>query len=329
MPGNHHPDDVSSVLRELVAAGRFQEALARHRAIGDPVLRQRAEVQLLAATAATRLGELSLAVSLAEGALDRFRSRGDRDGRMRAVNLLGAIAFEHGKLDIAERCFGEALLLAHDLDDNLMEARASNNLASLAVLRGRPEAALSLYRSALLAYSKLGDRRGTTEAYHNLGITFRLMKEWQDSQDAAAQAIRHAELVGERSLLALAVMGRAEIELERGDRDLARQELERASALAQEAGDAVGSAEVQRLTAVLAIAQGDYPTGLRLAQEARAVAERFGGVLLRAECHAAAARALRGLGRTVEAEQHRAEAARLFESLGAVRWLEELRREWS
>ena len=84
---------------------------------------------------------------------------------MRATNLAGAIAFERGQLDEAERAFGEALELARRLGDRLIEARASNNLASVAHLRGRPEAALSLYRGALLSYQRLGDRRGAAETW--------------------------------------------------------------------------------------------------------------------------------------------------------------------
>jgi len=322
------PEDLSRELRELVAAGQFRETLERAQTGLPNSVRQRPEVQLLAATAATRVGELTTAVSLAEAALEKFRARGDRDGRMRAVNLLGAIAFEHGRLPEAEPLFGEALFLARQLGDSLMEARASNNLASMAVLRGEPDTALTLYRSALLSYTRLGDRRGTSEAYHNLGITFRLIREWHDSQDAAAQAVRHAELVGERSLMALAVMGRAEIELERGDLELAERELDRAAALAHDAGDELGSAEVTRLQAVLALAKGDFESALRLAEAALLVAQRFASTLLEGESAAAAARALRGMGRTAEAENRRALAAERFEALGAVRWLEQLQREW-
>ena len=87
---------------------------------------------LLAATAATRLGELNEGSALAAQALTHFRSRGDWDGRMRAQNLLGAIHWERGQMAEAERVFGEALQLARQLSDSLMLARASNNLASVA-----------------------------------------------------------------------------------------------------------------------------------------------------------------------------------------------------
>ena len=103
------------------------------------------------------------------------RSRADDDGHMRSSNLLGVIAFEQGFLDQAHQSFTVALAIARALKDTLMTARVCNNLASLADLRGSVQDALTLYRSALLSYQRLGDRRGTAESYHNLGIVFRQM----------------------------------------------------------------------------------------------------------------------------------------------------------
>ena len=110
-----------------------------------------------------------------------------------------------------------ALDLAHRLHDSLMAARAGNNLASLLHLKGRPEEAVGLYRGALSSYLRLGDRRGTAETYHNLGLTFRQLTEFSEAEKAAQQAVRHAEFVGEPGLMALTAGGRAELRIEQGD----------------------------------------------------------------------------------------------------------------
>ena len=146
-------DDLTHQLRELVRTGRFREALEAYRAAGDGSAR--ADARLLAATAATRLGELELAETLAGDAVRRFAERGDFDGRMRALNLLGVIGFERGRLAEAEGRLTEALSIAYRLEDSLLAARACNNLASVAHLRGRPEEAVGLYRGALLGYQRL------------------------------------------------------------------------------------------------------------------------------------------------------------------------------
>ena len=320
-------DDSTDRLRELVRAGRFREALELYRrAPGEAA---RADARLLAATAATRLGELDLAETLAEEAVHRFAERGDFDGRMRALNLLGVIGFERGRLAEAERRLTEALSIAYRLDDSLAAARACNNLASVAHLQGRPDEAVGLYRGALLGYQRLGDRRGTAETYHNLGLAYRQLADYDEADNAVAQAVRHAESLGEPALMALASGGRAELRIARGDAELALPELDRAARLAEVAGDVIGGAEVQRIRALAALRQGRHVEAALEADAARATAAAHGVALLRAECAAIAALAYRALGRPDPAEERRTEALDLLGALGAVTLLERFREDWS
>jgi tetratricopeptide (TPR) repeat protein len=310
-------------MRSLLNQGRFSEVLAEFRQIQGRNLP--ADALLLAATAATRLGDFGMGTSCATAAFDRFRSRADDDGQMRSLNLLGVITYEQGRLDQAEQRWTDAIELARKLDDNLMVARTSNNLASVTYLRNDTMGALTLFRSALLSYQRVGDRRGMAESYHNLGIIFREMEQFVDANDAAERAVHHAEQVGERGLLGLAATGRAEISLARGELDLAQRELTRAGELAAASGDELGVIEVGRVQALLYLAQGEYEKAADQAERARAAAERARAMVLQAECSAAAARAWRQLGRPDNAEPRRLEALRLFESQGATRRLEELR----
>src|SRR3954470_8568048 len=310
------PDDPAQALRVLLEAGRYPDALEVYRELGDTRSSRRPDVQLLAATAATRLGELAVGAALAEEALRLYRGRGDRDGSMRALNLLGAIHWERGRMTEAERCFADALRLARQLQDSPMLARASNNLASVAHLQGRSDEAAELYRGALLAHHRQGDRRGTAETYHNLALVYRQAGDWQEAEDAAADAIRHAEMVGEAGLLALALVGRAELSVERGEAALAERELERAGKYALAAGDAIGAAEVHRVRALNALHQRDWPAALTHADAARQVALQYDSALMAAECAGIAARALKALGRTDDALVQRSEAETGFRRLG-------------
>jgi tetratricopeptide (TPR) repeat protein len=320
-------DDATTQLRELVRTGRFREALDRYRrqeaAPADPP----ADARLLAATAATRLGQYADGSVLAEQALRRFGVRGDLDGKMRALNLLGVLSFERGHLAEAEEYLSEALRLATHLEDSLIAARACNNLASVLHLRGRPDEAVGLYRGALLSYQRLGDRRGTAETYHNLGLTYRQMAEYPEADRAIGQAVRHAEFVGEPSLMALTTTGRAELRVDVGEISLAYSELERASALADRAGDVVGVAEVGRVRAVAALREGRAEAAALEAETARATAEIHGVALLQAECAAISALAWRALG-DPRAEARRAEAAAGFTALGATRLLATFEEQW-
>ena len=317
----------AQTLRALLGAGQFQDALEQYRALADAPESLRPDVQLLAATAATRLNDLDLGGSLAAEALERFRSRGDWDGRMRAFNLLGAIHWERGRIADAERCFSEAMRLARQLQDSLMLARASNNLASVAHLQGRFDEAAALFRGALLAYQRVGDRRGTAETYHNLGFAYRQAGEWREAESAAANAVRHAEVVGEPALLALVLGSKAELSIERGDTALAERELERAGRYAMESGDEIGRAEVLRVQALNALHQRNWQLALTLSDTGRGVALAHDSALLAAECAGIAARALSALGRKNEAKERQIEAATRFRQLGAVWHLERLEQE--
>jgi len=321
-------DDPTHQLRELVRAGRFREALDWYRrAEGD--LTGRPDAQLLAATSATRLGDFALAAALAGEALHRFAARGDFDGRMRTLNLLGVIGFERGRLADAEEHLSEALNLAYRLDDSLAAARACNNLASVVHLRGRPDEAVGLYRGALLSYQRLGDRRGAAETYHNLGLTFRQLAEYDDAEKAVHQSMRHAEFVGEPGLMALAAGGRAELRIEQGDWAFAYPELDRAGRLAERAGDVIGTAEIRRIRALAALRNGRYELAREEAEAALAVAEEHDSALLKAECAAVSALAHRGLGLDDMASSRRAEATAGYRALGAGHLLERFEAEWS
>jgi tetratricopeptide (TPR) repeat protein len=320
-------DDLTHQLRELVRTGRFREALEAYRRAG--AVAPRADALLLAATAATRLGELDPAEKLAGEAARRFAERGDFDGRMRALNLLGVIGFERGQLAEAESRLAEALSIAYRLDDSLLAARACNNLASVAHLRGRPEEAVGLYRGALLGYQRLGDRRGTAETYHNLGLTYRQLADYDEAEKAVMQAVRHAESVGEPTLIALTSGGRAELRIDQGDAALALLELDRASRVAELAGDVIGVAELRRIRAVAAWRDRRFDDAMEEAEAGRATAQEHGVALLKAECAALAALAYRALGRLETAETRRAEAVEVFRGLGAVKLLERFEDDWT
>lgn len=307
--------DPVAELRQLLSDGRFSDALAWHER--QDAARTRPDAELLVATAATRVGRYSLGESLAASSLERFRLRADDDGRMRAVNLLGAIHWHRGHLDEAQRCFTVALDLAQRLRDTRVAGHASNNLALVAHLRGHATYALSLFRTALLEYQRLGDRRGAAQAWHNLGLAYRELGSWPQAEDAVAEAVRHAELVGERALLALMLFGRAELALARGELALASRALERAEFCATHAEDATGIAEATRLRALLQLAANDVPAALEAASAAYALAKRVENALLKADCAATLALAALCMGDVERARVMHDEALRGYTALGA------------
>jgi tetratricopeptide (TPR) repeat protein len=311
-------------LRALLSEGRYQEVLDRHGSTVSEGAGSEPGIAIGVATAATRLGRLDQGETLAGLAEEQYRRRADDDGRLRCLNLLGAIAWERGQVDLATTRWTRALEMARTWRDTLMTARISNNLASALHLGGRGTEARSLYREAMLAYQRLAERRFTAETAHNIAITYRDDGELELAEDACAEAVRQAELVGDGALLALALTGRGETRVAQGDYVLAAADLDRAERLAAEAQDRLGVAEVARVRAVRLLAIGDFTGALAQAGAGRSAAQSLGSALLEAECAAVEVSALNGLGRNREAGERHAVAAAAFRRLGAVAQLDRL-----
>ena len=69
---------------------------------------------------------------------------------------------------LAERSFEAVLQGARALGDPGLGARATNNLAMVAQLRGKQMLAISLYGSALAEWRAAGDSAGEAQTSHNL-----------------------------------------------------------------------------------------------------------------------------------------------------------------
>lgn len=333
-PPNQGPPGPSSrpaasarALEELVARGRYADALESFHRLG-PAGREDPDAGLQAARAASYLGELETARSLARSALATYDSRKDERGRMGAVNVEGAIDFERGEYRAAADSFREAFELAVRIEDYRMIARSLNNLASIAFVEGRAPLATNYYRSALLAYRRLRDYRGQAETFCNLGIVERLAGRYDEAERAFEDAVHHAGLDGDPYLLALAWTGRAELHLERGLLDEAARDLARADELAALAGDEIGRTEIGRIRALLALARNQPSRAHVHAGETRERARRRGLRLIESECCAISARALKRLGDLREAESFRAKATAGLRALGAHALLERFEREW-
>ncbi len=321
------PGAWARVLEDMVARGRYGDALETFHGLDDEG-RKDPDTRLQAARAASYLGELETARSLAAAALVSFDSRKDERGRMGAVNLEGAIAFERGDYHAAGASFREAFELAVRVEDYLMIARSLNNLASIAFVEGRAPLAVNYYRSALLAYRRLRNYRGQAETFCNLGIVERLAGRYDEAEGSFEDAVHHAGLDGDPYLLALAWTGRAELQLERGLLAEAARDLARADELAALAGDEIGRTEIGRIRALLALAE-DRPSKAHVhAGETRERARRRGLRLIESECCAISARALKRLGHLREAESFRAKATAGLRALGARTLLERFERDW-
>lgn len=326
--GERLQGSIEQPLRYLVETARFREALALFLQWSDLAEQPIPEIQILAAQAASRIGEFDLSADLARAAETGFRSASNLAGVLECTNLLGAIAFERGCIDAAEARFREVLDLAEGSQCPRYTARGANNLAAIAHLRGEREYASYLYEKALVAYHQAEDQRGIVETWHNLALSHRGTKTAEAARASCARAVEAAERLGLGGLVALTLLGRAELLIEQECFDEAIADIDRAQLLAWLEGNEPHVLEAERLRALLALRRGSPGGAHHRAELIRSRADRAGCALIAAEAASIAALALKADSCLPEALAAHDLAVASFRALGATGLLERHERDW-
>lgn len=234
----------------LADAGRYAELVAYLNERPRDELEQSPLLALVCGIAHSRMGRLDVGGRWAGLGLLRAQQLGDRALEVRALNVCGAIALERGGIGEATQFFARAQEEAMADHDMAALGRCANNLGIIANVRGDYPCAIGAYSRAIAAYERAGYERGVAETHHNLGITYRERGQLDHAMQAADAALRGAQRLGDRALIAQALSGRAEIQIARGDPEMAIIEAERALAEHRALEDAVREAEDLRILAV-------------------------------------------------------------------------------
>jgi tetratricopeptide (TPR) repeat protein len=285
----------------------------------EPVHGLDPELILVLAEAGLRTGRLALAQALLGPLLPALERQGNTPAQRRAVNMLGAAAFELGLMDEAEGQFNSALALANGAGDHLTIGRATNNLGMIAHIHGQYDRALSHYQLAVPAYQRLGFRAGLAETHHNMALALRELGRLDEADRQERRAIEFAREAGDSRLLAMAQVGRADISLRRGEPAVAeagaRQGAERYAGIP----DALGEADALRLAGSARTALGSLAGARQALDRAVELAVLHGSALIEAEARAARARLAARESAWDEARADTERAAALYAGLGADR----------
>lgn len=308
----------------LADAGDYAELVTYLGGRTQDELEQSPMLALLCGIGHSRLGRLDVGQQWAMVALSRARVLGDRTLEVRGLNVCGAIALERGGISEATTFFTRAQEEAMQDNDMATLGRCANNLGIIANMQGDYGRAVGAYTRAIAAYQKARNDRGIAETQHNLGMTYREQGRLDDAMHATDTAMREAERLGDRRLKAQALAGRAEIQVARGDPELAIREAQRAVVIHRDLKDAVRETEDLRILAVALGAAGRKREGeamfreviARAAKHERpllvAIAQRDLAHLLAREGNIAAARELAETARaTLERLGAKAEAEKL------------------
>jgi len=275
-----------------------------------------------------RSGRSREARELLSGSLPSIERRGDRAALRQAVNLLGAASFETGELGDAEVAFNRALELGRSDNDDLLVARATNNLGAIANVRGEREQAIAMYSLAIAAYQRLGQPRGLASAYHNMAITFRHIGLLERADEYERRAIEFAMEAENPHILSLARIGRAELSLLRGDARLAEATALLVAREFASRSDPHQQANALRVVGAARTALGDLDGARRALDDGLTLAREHSAALAEAELLRARAELNCWLHDRAAARADASEAIRIFDRLAAredsdklARWL--------
>lgn len=242
------PDPLLVRARTAAASGAWGDVRATLEGDVAGTERDGARAVLLA-DACLWTGDPQTAARWLDTALPLLSRAGDRPALRRSVNMQGAAAFALGSLDQAADRFASALSMALIDDDALLTARATNNLGLIESLRGNADQSIAAYQRAIMTYQRLGNPRGLAESWHNLAISFRTRGELDAAEDAERRAIEFANEAGNARLATMALVGRAEVSLRRGDFAWARATAARAAAVFGTIPDFLLQADAMRVQA--------------------------------------------------------------------------------
>src|SRR5216110_639693 len=253
--------------QELADAGHYATLVTYLGERAQDELEQSPMLALLYGIGHSRLGRLDVGHQWAQVALSRARVLGDRTLELRALNVCGAIALERGGISEATDCLTRAQDEAMQENDMATLGRCANNLGIIANMEGDYGQAVGAFIRAIAAYQKVRYDRGVAESQHNLAIAYREQGSLDDAMQAADAAVRESERMRDLQLKAQALAGRAEIQIARGEPELAIREAQRAVVMHRDLKDAVRETEDLRILAVALCMTGSTREGEGMLRE--------------------------------------------------------------
>jgi tetratricopeptide (TPR) repeat protein len=159
--------------------------------------------------------------------------------------------------------------------------------------------------------------RGLAETNHNMGIAFRHKGEYVLADNAERRAIEFAREARDDRLIALALLGRAEILFAQGDAQLAEAAARRAANDFGALPDPIQQAGALRLAGAACLALGKGNAAREVLQTALALARLHGSALDEAEILAVCAKERVAANDRMRARLDGMTALEIFDRLGA------------
>lgn len=237
----------------------------------------------------------------------------------RALNVAGGLCYARADFGRARELYEEALERARAVRDGELIGLACQNLGVLANIRGALLEARAFYLESVAASVRTGDRTAAMLVYHNLGMVCGDLGDWLEAELYFDRGIDLAKRAGHLPLLARLHLNRAEPLIQMSEFTRARRSLARAESLAGQVRDTEVAAGVERFRGVIARLEGSPEDAEAHLERALAMAAEAGAELERAEATGGLAMVRALQGRAAEERSLLEDALRRFRRLGASR----------
>ncbi|HLI51049.1 MAG TPA: tetratricopeptide repeat protein, partial [Thermomicrobiaceae bacterium] len=234
-----------------------------------------------------RAGEAAQAAYANESAIDYYqRVLPLVDGleRVEVTLRLGQVLDVVGKWTEAGECYQQALGLAEQFGDRVVQARCRFAIGGLRRRQGHHDEALDWLRQALVDFEQADDRAGASQTLTEIGIVYRLRGDFADARAYYDRGLKLIEAGGtdagssagwlERRATTLKEAGT--LATQQGDLELARDLYLDSLATLRDAGDKTGVANLLNNLGILARWQGDYEGAHASHSEALAIRRQLG-----------------------------------------------------
>ncbi|HWV56315.1 MAG TPA: HD domain-containing phosphohydrolase [Longimicrobiales bacterium] len=271
-------------------------------------------------------GDAAAARDCFRASLAIARARRDYGDVAHALNWLGILFQDHGRLAASDRVFQHAARAAHRANDRRAVAMIEMNLGINCTIRGDLGLALSHYRRVLAFYTTLEEPRYMALVLNELGMLYTDLGAWDEAERALEQSARYSEEAGDLHTSIMVEVNRTDMYFSRGALDRAREACERAHELAKRFGQDAALAEVYRWLGAIRRELGELPDAERHLLEASRIAKTKQIRLLDAEVHREIALLYQRQGRNREALEALLASRRAYTELSARRDLADLGR---
>ncbi len=187
------------------------------------------------------LGEFEKALDHFRQALQLRQAIGDKNGEAETLNSTGNVYSELGENQKALELYNQALQIRRIVGDKRGEGVTLNVIGVVYAMLGEREKALDCLQQARQLSQAVGDRRLEAQALDNIGRTFTLLRQPIKALEYHNQALVTFQTIGDQQNEAKSLQSIARAERDRGNLDVARQQIESALTLYEKVRTKVGA----------------------------------------------------------------------------------------